>query len=287
MVFINGGLPCKIFWVYEQILEDWEKYPHSLLFYCFQKEIDLIFEFCLEKEILNENLLKIEEKEKNGVSQKKIVIMGLANSGVSTTCKKFSDERWVPPREERHWLPVTIDYEKHTRVLHSTEFAIYDLAGHSAFLDRFIGELARHVFGGIDSLVFIVDTIEILDISRTKYYFDQALDRVNRYSPDASVFVFLHKIDLLPKDLKEEVCQTCTEFLSKGISRTIRVYETTIFTNSSTRAVEAVYRENIPVFEEKLTVEAEEIDQEEEEDNLLALALREALKKFKRKDSLI
>jgi hypothetical protein len=53
LVFIkSAGLPCEIFWAYEQILEDWEKYPHKLLFYCYQKEIDLIFEFCLEKEIL-------------------------------------------------------------------------------------------------------------------------------------------------------------------------------------------------------------------------------------------
>lgn len=31
MVFINGGLPCEIFWVCEQILEDWNNSPQSLL----------------------------------------------------------------------------------------------------------------------------------------------------------------------------------------------------------------------------------------------------------------
>ena len=154
------------------------------------------------------------------------------------------------------------------------------MGGQTAFLDRFIGELAGEIFGGIDSLVFIVDTIEIKDITRAKYYFDRALERVKCSNPDASVFVFLHKIDLLPKALEEEVCQICREFLLEGITREIRFYETTIFTNSSTKAVEAVYRENILLFDETLTLEAEEIEHDKEEDKMLAYALREALKAF-------
>ena len=50
---------------------------------------------------------------------------------------------------------------------------------------------------------------------------------------------------------------------------------TSIFDNSSTKAIEAVYRANLQIFEEVIPTEIEEIKEEEEE--MLASSIREAM----------
>jgi hypothetical protein len=136
---------------------------------------------------------------------------------------------------------ATIDYERKQKVIAGTELTIFDLGGQTAFLDRFTGELSEFIFSGVKTLVFVVDSIEIKDISRAKYYLDLSLKKLTQYSPEATVFVFQHKADLIPTKMREEVRKTIQEYLGAGVTQRFRYFETSVFSDSIFKAMGDVY----------------------------------------------
>jgi len=197
-----------------------------------------------------------ENKQEKILAQKKIVLMGLAEAGRNTVCKKFLNEKWVPQKNDPYH--ATIDYETHERTICGTKFTFFNLGGQTAFLDRFLDKIPETIFGGIDTLVFIVDVIKIPELNRAKYYFDKALEKINIYNPKALIYIFINKMDLIPNSLKEEIPHTIKEYLLRKISimkDKIQFYETSVFNNSTNRAIEAIYRANIHIFDEDLIKE--------------------------------
>jgi len=170
----------------------------------------------------------------------KVLILGLAESGKSTIIKVVIEGK-VPKKNERY--KATIDYERKQKVIAGTELTIFDLGGQTAFLDRFTGELSEFIFSGVKALVFVVDSIQITEISRAKYYLDLSLKKLDQYSPESTVFVFQHKTDLIPKKLKAEVGTTIRDYLTTGVSKHIKFYPTTVFSDTIFRAMGEVYAE--------------------------------------------
>ena len=170
----------------------------------------------------------------------KVLILGLAKSGKSTIIRVVT-EGIIPSKDDSYH--ATIDYERKQKVIAGTELTIFDLGGQTAFLDRFTGELSEFIFSGVKTLVFVVDSIKIQEISRAKYYLDLSLKKIAQFSPDASVFIFQHKTDLIPKKLKDEVRKTIQDYLSTGITQQIKNYSTSVFSDSIFRAMGDVYAE--------------------------------------------
>ena len=170
----------------------------------------------------------------------KVLILGLAKAGKSTIIRAVTEGKIPEKNADYH---ATIDYERKQKVVAGTELTIFDLGGQTAFLDRFTGELSEFIFSGVRTLVFVVDSIEIKDISRAKYYLDLSVKKLDQYSPNSSIFIFQHKADLVPKNLKEEVRKTVNDYLSAGINKKLKYYETSVFSDSIFRAMGEVYAE--------------------------------------------
>ena len=172
----------------------------------------------------------------------KVIFFGLARSGKSTILRLVEGKKIT--KEMYH--DATIDYETLKLLVNDeTEVTIFDCGGVIAFLDRFTGELAEFLFSGLTTFVFVVDSIQIPEISRAKYYLDRCLEKIEQYCPQAHIFLFQHKVDLIPQKLREEVHQTVKKYLLKGISRDIHYYETTIFQNRIHDVMRAVFETTI------------------------------------------
>ena len=145
-----------------------------------------------------------------------------------------------PAKNDR--FHATIDYERKVLIIDESEITFFDLGGTTAFLDRFVGELSEFMFSGVKVLIFVLDPLRIPDISRAKYYFDACLKNVDKYSPEASVVIFQHKTDLIPKKMRKEAYRTCKDYILTGIKKPLLYYETSIFTCSIVIAMSAVFQ---------------------------------------------
>ena len=171
---------------------------------------------------------------------KKIVLFGLAESGKSAIMKTIIEGKPPAKNDLSH---ATIDYERKELIIDDYELTFFDLGGYTAFLDRFVGELSEFMFSGVKVLIFVLDSIKIPEISRTKYYFDACLKNIEKYSPEASVVIFQHKTDLIQKKLREDVHHTCRDYILSGINKPMLYYETSIFTCSIVIAMSAVFQQ--------------------------------------------
>ncbi len=179
----------------------------------------------------------------------KIVLLGLAESG-KTTIIKVIKGGYIPT--EKAPYTATLDYERENITLYGKKINFFDLGGQKAFLDRFMGELAKFIFSNVTVLLFIVDIIDMSRLSSSKYYLDLAVDRLNRYSPEASIYVFLHKIDRIDQEKMDEFCDNMKIYLSDNLDRPITFFSTTIFSESIFKA----FKEIVP----KITEESETIN---------------------------
>ncbi|MHA2202994.1 MAG: ADP-ribosylation factor-like protein [Candidatus Hodarchaeales archaeon] len=172
---------------------------------------------------------------------KKIVLCGLAQSG-KTTIRK-----WLFNELTETNLQATIDYETHTQIIDKTEIVFWDLGGVTAFLDRFVGQdadndISNIIFKEMDTLVYIVDSIEIKDIAQSKKYLNLCLKNTTKYSPMAAIFILQHKIDLIPTKMREEVYHTIKDYLFKDITQHLWYYETSMVNTSIVVAMCAIYQ---------------------------------------------
>lgn len=97
------------------------------------------------------------------------------------------------------------------------------------------------------TLIYLVDSLEIENISRTKYCFDLIIKCLDMYSPETQIFLFQHKTDLIPKRMRAEVRETIQKYMMEGTgSETNRkklcYLETSMFERSIVEAIDNVMR---------------------------------------------
>ncbi len=170
----------------------------------------------------------------------KILILGLQASGKTTIIKTVTEGQ--TPEKEEEYLP-TIDYERKRIVIAGQEIVIFDLGGQTTFLDRYTDGLSDFIFSGVSVLIFVVDSMQIKELSRVKHYLDISLAKLAQYSPTASAYLFQHKTDLIPEKLKVEVRSTITDHLLGDTPLLLKYYETSVFNTSIFIAMGEVFVE--------------------------------------------
>lgn len=166
----------------------------------------------------------MSSKDKN-----KIIILGLAEAGKSTIVKSFTEGH---KSSQEGTYSATINYERKKYSFLGKELTVFDLGGQQSFIDRFTGSLAEFIFSEVKSFVFIIDVSKFEEISRAKYYLDLSVKNLIKYSPNASRYIFIHKIDLIKKEFVQEIENRYKEFLMDGISIDFKVYSTSVFQDS-------------------------------------------------------
>ncbi|MHA2233528.1 MAG: ADP-ribosylation factor-like protein, partial [Candidatus Hodarchaeales archaeon] len=155
--------------------------------------------------------------------------MGLAESGKSTIIRSVVEGE-TPKLGERY--DATIHYQRKRKVIADTELVVFDLGGQIRFLDRFTGDLAEFVFSETDIFIFVIEPLKVADFSRAKYYFELSLEKLQQFSPNAQVYIFLHKIDLLPTKMVETASKNIRNYLTSDLAREYQFYETSVFSES-------------------------------------------------------
>lgn len=148
------------------------------------------------------------------MAKQKVLFMGLGASGKSSIRSIVFEGKSV---EDVKDYKATINYTRSSKNIIDSAFQIFDCGGQESFISVFVGEQAEFIFNEVSILVWVVDVSNFDAVSTSKFYFDLAVKRLSEYSPDAEIFCFFHKVDLLLPDMKKQVIQTMESyFVSEG-----------------------------------------------------------------------
>ncbi|KDQ19770.1 hypothetical protein BOTBODRAFT_101961 [Botryobasidium botryosum FD-172 SS1] len=99
---------------------------------------------------------------------------------------------------------ATIDVEQnHVRFLGSVLLNLWDCGGQDAFLNSYLSNERSTVFQDVGVLIYVLD-IASREPERDLFYYRQCLEACRKHSPQADIFVLVHKMDLVEGGKREK-----------------------------------------------------------------------------------
>ncbi|MFW9916953.1 MAG: ADP-ribosylation factor-like protein [Candidatus Thorarchaeota archaeon] len=175
---------------------------------------------------------------------KKVLLCGLSEAGkTAIRSVVFGGKEAIEVRN----LGATLNYVRQFISLGDRQVTLMDLGGQRIFLDRFITKFSPFVFHNVATLLFVVDTFDSQRFESSKHYFIAALDRLNKYSPNALAFILLHKMDLIADDPnKGQILEYLRNLFQQDVERELTFYETTIYDDTIKEALHEVLEISFP-----------------------------------------
>lgn len=135
-------------------------------------------------------------------SRKKLLLMGRSGSGkLSMRSIIFSNYSAFDTRR----LGATIDVEhSHLRFLGNMTLNLWDCGGQDVFMDNYFTTQKDHIFKMVQVLIHVFD-VESKSIKKDMEIFVKSLTNLQKFSPDAKIFILLHKMDLVQIDKRDEL----------------------------------------------------------------------------------
>ncbi|CAD1812396.1 Gtr1/RagA G protein conserved region family protein [Candida parapsilosis] len=145
-------------------------------------------------------------------SRKKLLLMGRSGSGKSSMRSIiFSNYSAFDTRR----LGATVDVElSHLRFLGNMSLTLWDCGGQDVFMENYFTNQKDHIFKMVQVLIHVFD-VESKSINKDIEIFVKSLTNLQKYSPDAKVFVLLHKMDLVQIDKRQELFTIMMDKLQK------------------------------------------------------------------------
>lgn len=175
--------------------------------------------------------------------------MGRSGSG-KTSMRSVIFQNALPSLTHR--LGATIDVEQsHQRFLGSLVLNLWDCGGQSSFLESYLSVQKSTVFAHVGVLIYVFDVeAESTDWRNDLSYFKECLKALFAYSPNASAFVLIHKMDLIPAESRIDVFskkkQEVLHFEAGTKLRISRVFGTSIWDETLYKAWSQIVHTLVP-----------------------------------------
>eukprot|EP00796_Vickermania_ingenoplastis_P004211 gene4211-3043_t len=155
----------------------------------------------------------------------KLLLLGPGGAG-KTCMRSIIFDNYFPRDALRLGITISMDQSR-VHILRNLFLNLYDCGGQHQYVVEYLNKQREYIFRKVAVMLFVFD-INSMSVdeplkegaedgpmlpsnSWTKRdmldYFKQAMCNIHKYSPQAKVFVLLHKIDLIGKDSREQVAQ--------------------------------------------------------------------------------
>ncbi|KAI0317574.1 Gtr1/RagA G protein conserved region-domain-containing protein [Amylostereum chailletii] len=176
--------------------------------------------------------------------KKKVLLMGASGSGkTSMRSLIFSNN----PASLTSRLGATIDVEQnHVRFLGDLILNLWDCGGQDAFMDSYLSTQRSVIFQHVGVLIYVFD-VKARDMSKDLVYYHDCIDALQKYSPDASVFLLVHKMDLVLQPERQGVlARNRKDLETKSGVVPVTVFGTSIYDQSLYKAWSRIVHAIIP-----------------------------------------
>ncbi|PAV23817.1 ras-related gtp binding a [Pyrrhoderma noxium] len=175
--------------------------------------------------------------------KKKVLLMGASGSGkTSMRSVIFSNT----PASLTSRLGATIDVEQnHVRFLGDLILNLWDCGGQDSFMESYLAGQSSTIFQNVGVLIYVFD-VESGEMDKDIQYYSDCLDALQKYSPEASMFLLIHKLDLV-RNSRKSVLEKKTKEIQDAIGDVaITVFGTSIYDESLYKAWSRIVHTLIP-----------------------------------------
>lgn len=146
-------------------------------------------------------------------------------------------------------LGATIDIEhSHLRFLGHMTLNLWDCGGQDIFIDNYFSTQRDHLFRSVEVLIHVFD-VQSREVKKDIETFTKCLKHMREFSPDAKVFVLVHKMDLVQQEKRQEVFEQMMKYLeehSKQYGYKLIGFPTSIWDESLFKAWSSIVCSLIP-----------------------------------------
>ena len=130
-------------------------------------------------------------------SKKKVLLMGKSGAG-KTSMRSIIFANYIARDTMR--LSPTLDVEHtHVRFLGNLVLNLWDCGGQYRFYESYFDSQRDTIFRNVEILIYVFD-IDSGDLENDITLFDNVLEAMEQNSPDASIFILVHKMDLVAEE---------------------------------------------------------------------------------------
>jgi len=138
------------------------------------------------------------------MARKKVLLMGKAHSG-KTSMRSIIFANYLARDTMR--LSPTLDVEHHhVRFLGDLVLNLWDCGGQDAFYESYFERDRETIFRSVELLIYVFD-IESEHPEKDFDHFSGVLEAMEENSPDARIFVLVHKMDLVAEEDREFILE--------------------------------------------------------------------------------
>jgi Ras-related GTP-binding protein A/B len=134
------------------------------------------------------------------MSKKKVLLMGKCGAG-KTSMRSIIFANYLARDTMR--LTPTLDVEHtHVRFLGNLVLNLWDCGGQYRFYESYFDSQRDTIFRNVEVLIYVFD-VDSGDLENDITLFDGIMEAMEQNSPDASVFILIHKMDLVAEEDRE------------------------------------------------------------------------------------
>ena len=173
----------------------------------------------------------------NSELESKIVVLGLSQSG-KTSIRQVVFEGFAP--EATSMNPATVRINRKLFNLAGSAINLFDVGGQSNYLNEVFEQYKERTFSDAKAFIFVVDVSDASNIMRSKYYFDLTMENAKQLAEGARIYVFAHKMDVVPPNKREPVLQSIKDIFEISNYPMADILGTSIFEETIWDAMQQV-----------------------------------------------
>jgi Ras-related GTP-binding protein A/B len=154
------------------------------------------------------------------MAKKKVLLMGKAQSG-KTSMRSIIFANYLARDTMR--LSPTLEMEHHhVRFLGNLVLNLWDCGGQDAFYESYFERDREMIFRSVELLIYVFD-IESDHPEKDIEHYSGVLEAIEENSPDARIFVLIHKFDLVAEEERDAIFADRRKHIedhSRGLSLT-------------------------------------------------------------------
>ncbi len=185
-----------------------------------------------------------------GELESKIVVLGLSQSG-KTSIRQVVFEGFAP--EATSMNPATVRINRKLFNLAGSAINLFDVGGQSNYLNEVFEQYRERTFSDAKAFIFVVDVSDASNIMRSKYYFDLTLENAKQLAEGARIYVFAHKMDVVPPNKREPVLQSIKDIFEISSYPMADIMATSIYEETIWDAMQQVIAYVYPKDDSKST----------------------------------